>query len=164
VTGSDILRRLRAELWRPPRAHGEILRDRTVGPLELFYDLVVVVLVAQAAHRLTAHLTLRGLAEFAIVFTVVWIAWFNGTLLHDLHGREDVRSRNSFLAQILLLVPLGAYVPRAGDVHGRAFAVTAALLFLLLAFCGGESVARTPRTSPGLRASTSAQRSHSRPG
>jgi low temperature requirement protein LtrA len=134
VTGPDILRRLRAELWRPPRAHGEILRDRTVGPLELFYDLVVVVLVAQAAHRLTAHLTLRGLAEFAIVFTVVWIAWFNGTLLHDLHGREDVRSRNSFLAQILLLVPLGAYVPRAGDVHGRAFAVTAALLFLLLAF------------------------------
>jgi low temperature requirement protein LtrA len=134
VTGSAILRRLRADLWQPPRAHGEIRRDRTVGPLELFYDLVVVVLVAQAAHTLTAHLTLHGLAEFAVVFTVVWIAWFNGTMLHDLHGREDVRSRNSFLAQILLLVPLGAYVPHAGDVHGRAFAITAALLFLLLAF------------------------------
>jgi low temperature requirement protein LtrA len=63
----------------------------------------------------------------------VWIAWFNGTLLHDLHGREDVRSRNSFLAQILLLVPLGAYVPRAGDVPGRAVADTAALLALLRA-------------------------------
>jgi len=134
VTYSDILRRLRADLWQSPRAHGEIIRVRTVGPLELFYDLVVVVLVAQAAHRLTAHLTARGLAEFAIVFSIVWIAWFNGTLLHDLHGREDVRSRNSFLGQILLLVPLGAYVPRAGDVHGRAFAVTAALLFLLIAF------------------------------
>lgn len=134
MTGYGILRRLRADLWQPPRAHGEIRRDRTVGPLELFYDLVVVVLVAQAAHTLTAHLTLHGLAEFAVVFTVVWIAWFNGTLLHDLHGREDVRSRNSFLAQILLLVPLGAYVPHAGDVHGRAFAATAALLFLLLAF------------------------------
>jgi len=66
VTRSDILRRLRADLWQPPRAHGEILRDRTVGPLELFYDLVVVVLVAQAAHRLAAHLTPRGLAEFAM--------------------------------------------------------------------------------------------------
>ena len=134
MTRADILRRLRADLWQPPRAHGEILRDRTVGPLELFYDLVVVVLVAQAAHRLTAHLTPRGVAEFAIVFSIVWIAWLNGTLLHDLHGREDVRSRNTFLAQILLLVPLGAYVPGAGDVHGRAFAVTAALLFLLIAF------------------------------
>lgn len=128
------MRRLRADLWQPPRAHGEILRDRSVGPLELFYDLVVVVLVAQSAHRLAEHLTPRGFAEFAIVFTLVWIAWFNGTMLHDLHGREDVRGRNSFLAQILLLVPLGAYIPSADDVHGRAFAVTAALLFLLLAF------------------------------
>jgi low temperature requirement protein LtrA len=134
VTNYDILRRLRRDLWQSPRAHGDILRQRTVGPLELFYDLVVVVLVAQAAHRLAAQLTLRGVAEFATVFAVVWIAWFNGTLLHDLHGREDVRSRNSFLAQILLLVPLGALVPGAGDVHGRAFAIAAALLFLLLGF------------------------------
>jgi low temperature requirement protein LtrA len=134
MPNSEILRRLRAELWQSPRPHGEILRERTVGPLELFYDLVVVVLVAQAAHSLTVHLTPRGLAEFVIVFTIVWIGWFNGTLLHDLHGHEDVRSRNSFLAQILLLVLLGAYVPHAGDVHGRAFAITAALLFLLLAF------------------------------
>ena len=134
MTRSDLGRRLREQLWQPPRPHGEIQRDRVVGPLELFYDLVVVVLVGQAAHRLTSHLTAAGFAEFAVVFTVVWIAWLNGTLLHDLHGREDIRSRNAFLAQILLLVPLGAYVPGAGGPHGQAFAVTAALLFLLLAF------------------------------
>ena len=45
-----------------------------VGPLELFYDLAVVVLVAQAAHHLAVHLTWRGLGEFAVVFTLVWIA------------------------------------------------------------------------------------------
>jgi hypothetical protein len=38
-------------LWQPPRPHGEQPRERVVGPLELFYDLAVVVLVAQAAHR-----------------------------------------------------------------------------------------------------------------
>jgi hypothetical protein len=43
--------RLRRSLWQPPRPHGEQPRERTVGPLELFYDLAVVVLVAQAAHR-----------------------------------------------------------------------------------------------------------------
>lgn len=128
------MRQLRAELWQPPRAHGDTLRERIVGPLELFYDLVVVVLVAQAAHHPAAHLSVRTVGQFATVFSVVWIAWFNGTLLHDLHGREDVRSRNSFLAQILLLVPLGAFTPGAGDVHGRAFAITAALLFVLLGF------------------------------
>ena len=43
--------RLRSALWQPPRPHGQQPRERTVGPLELFYDLAVVVLVAQAAHR-----------------------------------------------------------------------------------------------------------------
>ena len=134
MINADLRRRLWAQLWQPPRPHGEVQRDRVVGSLELFYDLVVVVLVGQAAHRLTEHLTARGVGEFVVVFTVVWIAWLNATLLHDLHGREDIRSRNSFLAQILLLVPMGAYVPGAGSRHGEAFAVTAALLFLLLAF------------------------------
>jgi hypothetical protein len=41
--------RLGSLVWRPPRPHGEQPRQRVVGPLELFYDLVVVVLVAQAA-------------------------------------------------------------------------------------------------------------------
>ena len=134
MTNAEFRRRLRAQLWQPPRRHGDIQRDRVVGPLELFYDLVVVVLVGQAAHRLTGHLTARGVAEFVVVFTVIWIAWLNGTLLHDLHGREDLRSRNAFLAQILLLVPLGAFVAGAGGRQGQAFAVTAALLFSLLAF------------------------------
>ena len=40
----ELGRRLRAELWQSPRAHGDIMRDRTVGPPELFYDMVVVAL------------------------------------------------------------------------------------------------------------------------
>jgi hypothetical protein len=49
--------RLRRSLWQPPRHHGEQPHERVVGPLELFYGLAVVVLVAQAAHRLAGHLT-----------------------------------------------------------------------------------------------------------
>jgi hypothetical protein len=51
-----------------------------VGPLEPFCDLAVVVLVAQAARHLAGHLTWRGLGQFAAVFTLVWIAWTNGSL------------------------------------------------------------------------------------
>jgi low temperature requirement protein LtrA len=125
--------RLRRQLWRPPRAHGEQPRDRVVGPLELFYDLVVVVLVAQAAHHLAGHLTWRGLGEFAAVFALVWIAWFNGSLHHELHGYEDARGRSMFLLQILVLVPLGAFIPEAGGARGVAFAVDAGVLFAVLA-------------------------------
>src|SRR6201986_274008 len=124
--------RLRRSLWQPPRAHGEQPRERTVGPLELFYDLAVVVLVAQAAHHLAGHLTWPGLGEFAAVFTLVWIAWVKGSLHHELHGHDDARARSTFLLQILVLAAIGAFIPEAGGARGAAFAVAAGLLFAVL--------------------------------
>jgi low temperature requirement protein LtrA len=124
---------LRHRLWQPPRPHGEQPPKRAVGPLELFYDLAVVVLVAQAAHHLAGHLTWRGLGEFAVVFTLVWIAWTNGSLHHELHGHDDARARSTFLVQILVLVAMGAFIPGAGGPRGAAFAVAAGVLFAVLA-------------------------------
>jgi low temperature requirement protein LtrA len=125
--------RLRRSLWQPPRPHGEQPRERVVGPLELFYDLAVVVLVAQAAHHLAGHLTWPGLGEFAAVFTLVWIAWANGSLHHELHGHEDARARSTFLLQILVLTAMAAFIPEAGGARGAAFAVAAGVLFGVLA-------------------------------
>jgi low temperature requirement protein LtrA len=125
--------RLRRQLWQPPRPHGEQPHQRAVGPMELFYDLAVVVLVAQDAHHLADHLTWRGLGEFLAVFTLVWIAWTNGSLHHELHGHDDARSRTTFLLQILVLVAIGAFIPEAGGARGAAFAVAAGVLFALLA-------------------------------
>jgi low temperature requirement protein LtrA len=143
--------RLRRSLWQPPRPHGEQPRERVVGPLELFYDLAVVVLVAQAAHRLAGHLSWPGLAQFAVVFVLVWIAWANGSLHHELHGHEDARARNTFLLQILLLVALGAFIPQAGGDRGAAFAVAAGVLFAVLAVLW-QLAARGDR--PGYRRSS----------
>jgi low temperature requirement protein LtrA len=125
--------RLRRSLWQPPRPHGEQPRERAVGPLELFYDLAVVVLVAQAARHLAGHLTWPGIGEFAVVFTLVWIAWANGSLHHELHGRDDARARSTFLVQILVLAAMGAFIPEAGGARGAAFAVAAGVLFAVLA-------------------------------
>jgi low temperature requirement protein LtrA len=125
--------RLRRWLWQPPRPHGEQPHERVVGPLELFYDLAVVVLVAEAARHLAGHLTWRGLGEFAVVFTLVWIAWANGSLHHELHGHEDARARSTFLLQILVLAAMGAFIPQADGARGAAFAIAAAVLFAVLA-------------------------------
>ena len=93
-----------------------------VGPLELFYDLAVVVLVAQAAYHLAGQLTWRGLGEFGAVFGLVWIAWLNGSLHHELHGRDDARGRSTFLLQVLVLVAMGAFIPGAGGHRRRGAA------------------------------------------
>jgi hypothetical protein len=65
-------------LWQPPRPHGQQPPERIVGPLELFYDLVVVVLIGQATRHLSGHLAWRGFGEYAAVFGLVWIAWVTG--------------------------------------------------------------------------------------
>ena len=62
--------RLRRSLWQPPRPHGEQPRERVVGPLELFYDLAVVVLVARgdrSQYRRTSGLFVIGTAACAVV-------------------------------------------------------------------------------------------------
>jgi low temperature requirement protein LtrA len=92
----------------------------------------VVVLVAQDARHLAVHQTWRGLADFTVVFVLVWIAWLNGSLHHELHGREDVRARSTFLLQILVLAAMGAFIPEADGGRGAAFAVAAAVLFAVL--------------------------------
>jgi Bacterial low temperature requirement A protein (LtrA) len=63
--------RFKRWFWRPPRPHGEVITDRQVSVLELFYDLVYVAVIGQAAHHLAEHVTVRGVAEFAVVFADV---------------------------------------------------------------------------------------------
>ena len=57
VSDATLGRRFKRWFWRPPRPHGETIADRTVSFLELFYDLVYVVVISQAAHHLTEHVT-----------------------------------------------------------------------------------------------------------
>ncbi len=128
------LRERRTRMFMGPRPHGQVDADRIVGPLELFYDLVVVVLVGQAAHHLALHLTWQGVGDFAAIFGLVWLAWMNGTLMHDLHGRDDVGSRARVFGQMLLLTVMATQVGRAPEGGGTAFAWASAALFALLAF------------------------------
>ncbi len=105
---------------------------REVSFLELFYDLVYVVLIGRTTHHLAAHIDATSVAQFAVVFGLIWLAWFNGTFWHELHGREDGRSRNYIFLQMGLLALLAVFAGTATDHDGRAFAVTYAVLFALL--------------------------------
>jgi len=116
----------------PPRRHGEVRNGREVSFLELFYDLVYVVLIGRTTHHLAAHVDGRGGTEFAVVFGLIWLAWFNGTLWHELHGREDGRSRNFIFLQMGLLALLAVFAGEATSGDGRPFAITYAVLFAVL--------------------------------
>ncbi|MFN8157008.1 MAG: low temperature requirement protein A [Candidatus Nanopelagicales bacterium] len=123
---------VRAWFGRGPRRHGEPLLGRSVSYIELFYDLVFVVLVSQSAHALAAHPGWAGAADFATLFGLVWIAWINGTLYHEMHGREDGRSRFYIFAQMCVLAVLAVFTGDAAGEEGTRFALTYVVLLVLL--------------------------------
>lgn len=126
------IREFRRIWWQPPRAHGEAGDGRTVSFLELFYDLVYVAVIAQAAHHLSHHISWRGTLDFAIVFALIWIAWLNGTTYHDVHGRPDGRSRTFIFLQMGLLALLAVFTAEAGGEDGKEFAVVYTLYLVVL--------------------------------
>ena len=126
--------RLRAIFWQPPRAHGDIIEDRTVSFLELFYDLVYVVVIARATHHLAEHITWRGIGEFAVIFGLIWIAWLNGTLYQDLHGRDDGRTRLFVFVQMMLLALLAVFTADAAGDGGQGFALVYTAFFVVVSW------------------------------
>ena len=118
--------------WRPPRPHGATVRDRVVTNLELFYDLVYVAVIGQAAHHLAEDVTALAAAEFAVVFGMIWFAWINGSLYIEIHGRQDGRTRTFVFLQMGILVLLGAFTADAMGESGGAFAIVYAVLFAVM--------------------------------
>ena len=117
------LQLFRAWFWRPPRPHGKTIVDRRVSPLELLYDLVYAAVIAQAGQHLADHVSFSGVLEFAVIFSLTWIAWTNGSLYLELHGRADGRTRAYVFVQIGILTVLAVYAADAGSGSGSAFAI-----------------------------------------
>jgi low temperature requirement protein LtrA len=129
----DTIRQFREWFWKPPRAHGDVLEDRSVSPLELLYDLVYVAVIAQVAKRLASDVSVVGVSDFVIVFTLIWIAWVNGSLYLELHGREDGRTRSFVFIQMAILAFIAVFATTAADTGGAPFAITYAAFLGVLA-------------------------------
>jgi len=125
-------RRFRDWFWRPPRAHGDVLRDRVVSPVELLYDLVYVAAISQAAHQLALDVSAPHLVEFVVVFSMIVLAWINGSLYLELHGREDGRTRSFVFVQIGILALLAVFTAGAATTDGAQFAVVYAAYLAVL--------------------------------
>jgi len=121
-------------LFSPPQPHGAVIKDRTVSNLELFYDLVYVAVIGQASHHLAESISLQSFVEFAIVFTMIWFAWFNGSLYIELHGREDGRTRLQVFFQMGILALLAVFTADAAGSTGPQFAIVYAIFLAFMGF------------------------------
>ena len=86
---------------------------RAATPLELFFDLVFVVAIAQAAaglhHAIAEAHALDGLVGYLMVFFAIWWAWMNFTWFASAYDCDDTPYR------VLVFVQMtGALIMAAG--------------------------------------------------
>ena len=120
-------------LWQPPARFEDRRGDRRVTFLELFFDLVFVVVIAQLALRLSMHPSWSGVGWFAFLFYAVWASWINGTLYYDLHGTNDVSVRVFTFLQMLAVAVMAAFIADVPGSGAPGFALAyAANTFILV--------------------------------
>jgi low temperature requirement protein LtrA len=134
--------------WQPPRKVGTGPDERQVTFLELFYDLVYVVLIAELAHALATHLGWAGLGGFAFLFIIVWWAWFNGTSYHDLHGNNDIRTRVFTFLQMLSVIAMAVFAHDALGETSVGFAWSYAGFQLILTYMWWRTGVHDPDHRP----------------
>ncbi|MXZ25028.1 MAG: low temperature requirement protein A [Caldilineaceae bacterium SB0665_bin_21] len=120
--------------WRPPRALRERPGERRVTFLELFYDLVYVVVIAQLSHHLAHDISGVAIGEFAFLFALVWWAWVNGAMYHDLHGHNDIRTRVFTFIQMFSVAAMAVFAGDATGSGSMGFALAYAGFHLVLTF------------------------------
>ena len=128
---------------RDPREPG-----RTASTLELFFDLVFVVAVSNAAvqlhHALTENHVADGLVSYAMVFFGIWWAWVNFTWFATSFDTDDWLYRVLTIVQMSGVLVLAAGVEPAFTDHDYTL--------LILAYI----VMRVAMVAQWLRASRSA--------
>ncbi len=99
---------------RPPRLR-TLERDseqerRRSSWLELFFDLVFVVAVAQLAQELVRDHTPGGVAIFCALFMPVFIAWQGFSFYADRFDTDDVLFRGVMIAAMLAIIVLAGQI------------------------------------------------------
>ena len=108
---------------------------RASSPLELLFDLVFVVAIAQVAaqlaHAIADGHALETVGPYLMVFFAIWWAWMNFTWFASAYDTDDVPYRALVLVQMAGVLILAAGVPAAfSGVDGGYTAVTVGYLVM----------------------------------
>ncbi|MGE5791979.1 MAG: low temperature requirement protein A [Bacteroidota bacterium] len=119
---------------RPPRlrtlAHGE--GERHASWLELFFDLVLVVAIAQLAHLFVHHPDWHGAGLAGGLFLAVFLAWQGFSFYADRFDTDDLPFRIATFAQMLALLALAVQIPDVAKGSHAGFAIAFAAFRAIL--------------------------------
>ena len=136
-------------LLRPPRLRTLDEGDgRRASYLELFFDLVFVVAIAQLAHELVVDHSLGGFATFAALFLPVFVAWQGFSFYADRFDTDDVLFRGVMLLGMLAIAALAIQIPDVAHRESAGFVVAYAGLRSLVVALYVRSYRHVPVSRP----------------
>ena len=134
--------------WQPPRPASNRPEERRITFLELFYDLVYVVIIAELSHTLAGNISLAGIGSFVFLFTIIWWAWLNGAMYHDMHGNNDIRSRVFTFLQMLTVAAMAVFAHNAMGEGSVGFALAYTAFHLILTWLWWRTGVYDPNHRP----------------
>ncbi|NRQ33866.1 low temperature requirement protein A [Nonomuraea sp. NN258] len=135
--------------WQPPRLRLFEDAHRRATWLELLYDLVFVVAVAEVAAVLAEKADLAHVLAFAGLFVPVWWAWAGYVFYANRFDTDDVSHRLLALPQMLAVATMAASVGSIGERSGLfavAYVVARVLLIVAYLRAGRHVAAARPLT------------------
>jgi low temperature requirement protein LtrA len=137
---------------KPPRLRTlEEVSERHASWLELFFDIVFVVAIAELAHELVVDHSPAGFARFGGLFLPVFIAWQGFMAYADRFDTDDVVFRAVMLMAMLAIAALAVQVPDVVHGDSTGFAVAYISLRSLMVGLYVRSYRHVPEARPLIR-------------
>ena len=113
-------------IFQPPKLRREECEEgeRRATWLELFFDLIFVVAIAQLAHIYQEDFTLVGLAKLALLFIPVWWCWIGATFYDTRFDNDGLVDRLITLLQMAIAATMAANIHNGLDSSSVGFALS----------------------------------------
>ncbi|NJK74427.1 MAG: low temperature requirement protein A [Microcoleus sp. SU_5_6] len=122
--------------WQKPQLRTDEDQNihRKVSWLELFFDLIFVVVVAELSHYLAKHVSLEGVGSFILLFLPVWWVWIGATYYNERFETEGLENRIFTFLQIIGAAGLAVFVHDGLGKTSIGFALAYVLSRLIITY------------------------------
>ena len=113
-------------IFQPPKLRREECEEgeRSATWLELFFDLIFVVAIAQLAHNFREDFSFFGLVKLAILFIPVWWCWIGATFYDTRFDNDGLVDRLITLLQMAIAATMAANIHHGLDTSSVNFALS----------------------------------------
>ncbi|HEY9768214.1 MAG TPA: low temperature requirement protein A [Coleofasciculaceae cyanobacterium] len=113
-------------IFQPPKLRREECEDgeRRATWLELFFDLIFVVAIAQLAHNFNEDFNFMGLVKLGILFIPVWWCWIGATFYDTRFNNDGLVDRLITLSQMAIAASMAANIHHGLDSSSVGFALS----------------------------------------